>query len=121
MSEHNLTDAEIISKVAELDAEVQALAEASSTAVGQFFYSIAATYTSEAAAIATQEKRFSDISTAYRYGYNLRAAAKNGDEIAQRVGVVALRRGDRSLRGEGALGGEKISCCWLQVIYLHID
>jgi hypothetical protein len=72
----NLTDAEIIEKVAALDAEVQTLADNATDANAQFLYSQAAGYTSAAAIIHQEERRWVDLPTSYSYGYYLRAAAK---------------------------------------------
>jgi hypothetical protein len=71
----NLTDAQIIEKVAALDAEVQALADAAPDANTQFLYSQAAGYTSKAAIIHQETSRWSDLSESYRYWFYLTQAA----------------------------------------------
>jgi len=71
----NLTDAEIIQKIAALDAEVQALADAAPDANTQFLYCQAAGYTSKAAVIHQEERRWVDLPASYSYWFNLTQAA----------------------------------------------
>ena len=71
----NMTDAEFIEKVTELDAEVQALADAATGANAQYLYSQAAHYTGQAATLHLRERQWHDLSQSYIYGFNLREAA----------------------------------------------
>ena len=71
----NLTDAEIIQQVTALDAEIESLADNAVTMVEQFRYSQAAGYTSKAAVIHQEERRWVDLPQSYSYWYNLTQAA----------------------------------------------
>jgi hypothetical protein len=72
----NLTDAQIIIAVTQLDDEVQTLADNATDANAQFLYCQAAGYTAKAVIIHQEERRWVDLPTSYSYGYYLRAAAK---------------------------------------------
>jgi hypothetical protein len=87
----NLTDEQIIQKVAELDAEVQALSDAAVTMIEQFRYSQAAHYTSEAAIIHTDQRRWTDLPVSYSYSYNLKQAAEKVRPINKGLAIRLVR------------------------------
>ena len=86
-----LSDTDIISLVAKIDAEVQSLADNAKTIPEQFRYSNASIYTARAATIHQEERRWSDLSDSYRYHYNLTQAADHVRPVNRSLAIRLVR------------------------------